>query len=308
MTTSTIEEVLSEIGIETRGDRQLRGLCPVHKMTIGREDTNPSWYCNAETGAWICFSCHARGSLTTLISMLGLDQEVLGRVPIEVMKSKVKNWKLDAIETTETEAPHETVFVSEYGFLKNPLPTKKAMAFRGTDAKTCELYNVRWDKAKMCWLLPIYHTDGNLLGWQEKSFNYFNNVPEEMEKRHALFGYQQFTSGTGIIVESPLDVLRLAASEIPGGLATLGSFVSVQQLDAIVRICDRVILAFDDDRAGHEAEEFVGQQLRDRGMLSVKYFQYPARSSRLWAKDPGELSLNRVRVGLASASMFRRKR
>ena len=64
-----IEGVLISLGIETtqRGD-ELTGLCPMHLERTGRQDNNPSWSMNAETGVHHCFSCGYKGTLLTLVA------------------------------------------------------------------------------------------------------------------------------------------------------------------------------------------------------------------------------------------------
>jgi DNA primase len=66
---TSIAEVLANLGIElTRsGGAEIVGRCPVHIKRVGKADNSPSWSMNAETGLWICFSCGAKGTLSSLI-------------------------------------------------------------------------------------------------------------------------------------------------------------------------------------------------------------------------------------------------
>ena len=73
-TTSTphstnLAQVLESLGVEVKrvGDKEITGKCPVHIRTVGKPDNSPSWSMNATTGLWICFSCGARGSLSSLL-------------------------------------------------------------------------------------------------------------------------------------------------------------------------------------------------------------------------------------------------
>ena len=64
-----METVLSRLGLEVVSVKgsEIQSYCPGHKTIKGKEDSNPSWYINADTGAHICFSCGYKGSLMSLI-------------------------------------------------------------------------------------------------------------------------------------------------------------------------------------------------------------------------------------------------
>lgn len=309
--TTSIEDVLDRLGVRvvSSTDREIKALCPVHHLVTGRADNHPSWYMNQLTGAWLCFSCGQRGSLEHLVDLMGFDEEVLERVPVEIMRSKVERWAQEAqdevLEDTTQEAETETVYVSNYAFNKNPLPPPKPCERRGFTQQTCDLFNVRWDAKGKCFLIPVYDFTGQLIGWQEKATGYFNNVPEGMKKRNSLFGYQLHTGRQAIIVESPLDVLRLYELGFTGGLATYGSYVANEQVDAIAALVGTAILAFDDDSAGEEAATSVAKMLDKRG-VNTKFFRYPHRKHEGWGKDPGDLADDLVGYGMSHASFIRR--
>ena len=49
--------VLERLGvaITTVGDTEVGGRCPVHHLTVGKEDRSPSWSMNLYSGLWICY-------------------------------------------------------------------------------------------------------------------------------------------------------------------------------------------------------------------------------------------------------------
>lgn len=292
------ESVLEDLGVRLAGgnDREIRGFCPVHHLVKGREQDSPKWYMNRATGAWLCFTCHQRGSLLTLAQMLGGDMELLQQLPVEVMKASVEQWAKEDDEDEEA----ETVFVSHYAFLKNPLPPKAVRKMRGLSKESCERYNMRWSTEGHCFLTPIYGFDAQFLGWQEKAKGYSNNFPEGVAKSKSLYGYQQVSGNSPIVMmESPLDAVYLASIGIRNPVATYGSFVSNAQLVAVAEATDDVILAFDHDDAGVEATIDVARRLN--GIVRVRYFRYPLT----WeGKDPGELSVGSVVEGIETASSF----
>jgi DNA primase len=69
-----------------------------------------------------------------------------------------------------------------------------------------------------------------------------------------LFGYQQYIGGTMVVVESPLDVARMASVGVLGGVSTYGTAVSKDQLN-VIKGADRVVVAMDNDEAGHQASQ-----------------------------------------------------
>lgn len=299
-------DYLESIGIETAGgnDRDIRGYCPVHHLVKGRPDSHPSWYINTSTGAWLCFSCGQRGSLRYLVELLGHDPTTVENIDAEIMLAKTKRWSKNEEEESEPEKPK--VFVSEYGFNKNPYPPKLMRARRDFRKEQAQQYNVRWSNEGKCFLIPVYEFGpmGQLLGWQEKSKGYFNNVPEGMEKSKSLFGYGAlYNTKRVVLVESPLDVLRMARHGITCGLATYGAYVAQSQIDALgdagLRVKE-VVLAFDNDEAGQAATDHCARMLRG---FDVKYCRYPSKSL---GKDPGEWPADVMLEAINTATGFRR--
>lgn len=316
-----IEDVLIGLGVElARGsDREIRGYCPVHHLVKGRPDSNPSWYMNRATGAWLCFSCHQGGSLPYLVELLGGDNETLREVKREALGRTIQTieelraQRVDEEEDVEPAKPE--IYISDYGFTRNPLPPKYIRKRRDIKGSVCERFNLRWNIEEKCFLIPLYdcatHT---LIGWQEKASGYFMNVPEGVDKSLCLYGYQQYSRGDLVVVESPLDVIRLGGHTVAdrpiNAVATMGSYVSKQQLDAIAAAVPdnaSIILAFDDDEAGDIATTHVYRALRAMHLAaSLKVFKYPlgnrrANGTHRWGKDPGELPIEYVVAGIETA-------
>ena len=291
------EEVLRALGVRiTSVGPQIRGHCPVHRFVTGHEDSNPSWGINALTGAWLCFSCHETGSLPMLVEALGGDVDNLS----DLILTNVHE-QFVAAQQEDEPPPELPQHVSAYAFNKNPYPPAKVMASRDIDAQTCVAFNIRWDAEGKCWLLPIYACEGALLGWQEKSTGYFNNVPKGVMKRDSLFGYQLLT-GTApiIVVESPLDAARFFHHGYEA-VAIYGSFISDEQVAALstvdIRHRPRVVLAFDNDESGHKAAHWSTRRFLDLG-VDVRYFHYGTKLP----VDPGEISARDLHRGVRLAT------
>jgi hypothetical protein len=296
--TRVIEAALDKLGVvvTSAGETQIKGLCPVHHLVTGRADEHPSWYINSATGAWMCHSCKQHGSLTYLVQLMGGDPDIVGRIPIDYMKSK-----LEAIGQKEEEAaPYvPPVHVSEYALSKHPLLGKTHRAQRDLSLHAVESLGIRWNREKRCIILPVYHFDGHLMGWQEKSAGYFNNVPEGLPKRTSLFGYNVLMSGCPLLLESPLDVGRCLSYSMPA-VAVYGSYTSPEQAAALSMAAKGVILAFDNDDAGWEGAVIASRMLKNLD-VPVRYYNYPSGTEGL---DPGELDADVLEAGYITATVL----
>jgi len=289
-----IDGVLEELGVRLTkvGDKEIQGYCPVHHLVEGKEQHSPKWYMNAETGAWICFTCGQRGSLPKLVEALGGDPETIDQLRLNAAHTSTTRWVTDR-EGNEVE---ERVLVDPVLFDANPRPPVRVMDGKDVDPDVCARYNVRWDAKGKCWLLPIYTFDNQLAGWQEKSKGYFMNVPKQVKKSESLFGWHTYRAGRLIVVESPLDAMRFASYEMPA-VATYGSFISDAQLEHLAR-AEKLVLAFDNDDAGDHATEQVIADLRTIHD-HMRVFKYPRRSR---GSDPGELTPSQLIEGVTLAT------
>ena len=304
MTLDEMEDVLSRLGVQTVGTRgsEIQGFCPGHVQRTGHEDRNPSWYINADTGAHICFSCQFKGSLFYLICYaqnfytdLGADFEA------------AKKWLNDGGELSEaleratakkTELFEELIHISEAALAAFSTPPDFALKSRGLKESSAAHYEILWDTRRENWITPIRNAaTGALMGWQEKGYRgrFFRNYPSGMKKSESLFGFKQYIEGDMIVVESPLDVVRLHSLGITGGVATFGSMVSKDQIN-LIRSADRVIFAMDNDEAGAHSSINLLHASRVFG-FDAWFFDYTGTDM----KDVGGMSRSEVEQGLANA-------
>jgi DNA primase len=99
-----------------------------------------------------------------------------------------------------------------------------------------------------------------------------------------------------IVVESPLDVIRLASVGFPGGVAVYGCIVSDAQFN-LIRGGQRVIFAMDNDKAGNEATRDLLHRAKEVG-LECWFFNY----SQTDMKDVGGMSQAEIVWGLENAT------
>jgi DNA primase len=297
MTVEEMEDTLTRLGMEsvsTRGD-EVQSYCPAHKDRTGHEDRNPSFWINADTGAFICFSCQFKGNVYSLINYVsGIDYD------------KAKEWfdspsllvsRFNRI--TEEKAPIEEPTVITESMLSAFVdPPAEALTARGLTSHAARAYELCWDARNANWIIPIRDAKTQkLLGWQEKGYSkrHFNNTPAKMKKSNSLFGYQQYVAGDMIVVESPLDVVRLASIGIHGGVATYGALISMSQV-TYLRGADRLIFALDNDDAGKASSKEM-LKLCQQYEMEAWFFNY----NHTDMKDIGGMSLDEVRLGIANA-------
>ena len=121
-----------------------------------------------------------------------------------------------------------------------------------------------------------------------------------MPKSRTLFGIERFKAQVAVLVESPLDVVRLASLR-PGllthGLASFGAHVSTYQLNLMSRWADTIVIALDNDEAGICAAERVARDCpRPRG--GINYLRYEHTN----AKDIGDMTNDELEEALTGAS------
>lgn len=292
--TETLERLGVQV-VDSRGD-EIQCYCPVHVKNKGREDRTPSFWINAVTGANLCFSCGHRASLYTLVEMIqdvGYEDAKKWLGSGEVNLSN----KLKKI-TKQEETFEEVTYITESMLSAFSTPPVEALKARGLTAAAAAKHQLLWDVRHSNWITVIRDPLSNkLLGWQEKGHNsrYFKNQPAGVHKSSTLFGYNNYKNGDMILVESPLDVVRLDSVGISGGVAAYGSAVSMAQFN-LIRGASRIILALDNDESGTESTKKLLDLANQMG-VECWVFNY----SQTDMKDIGGMSRSEIEWGLQNA-------
>lgn len=300
MTVEEMEETLNRLGLEVFSVNgfEVQAHCPAHLQRTGKEDRNPSWWINSETGAHFCFSCGFKGGLQSLVSYVqGIDYQ------------DVKAW-LDSGErqlssalakaTRPKEVYQEVTHITESMLSAFIEPPTEALLSRGLSANAARYYELLWDARNSNWITVIRDSQGKLMGWQEKGYatRYFRNYPTGVQKSLALFGYHQFNGDEMIVVESPLDVIRLASVGILNGVSTYGSAVSKEQFK-LIRSASKITFAMDNDDAGKASSLTLLQMCQESG-TEAYFFNY----SHTDMKDVGAMSKQEIVQGMDSAKHY----
>lgn len=305
---TNVEKAVRALGIEwedTTGAEHT-ALCPMHFKRTGKEDRNPSWSINAETGQHLCWSCGYKGGLLRLVADVNGFVKIWGESEVPDYE-QAKRWLLTAAAMTpeDMEAALQKanrrvqyeppVPMSEARLAVFVDPPEEALKRRRLTLSACQMYEVLWEPKKEWWITPLRDViDGKLIGWQEKSEfaedRYFKNRPPTMKKSLTLFGYNVLyvleDLSRVIVVESPLDAVRVyCATGIPA-VATCGAHVSEAQIQ-LLRNVEEIIWAMDNpmiDMAGRKACHMLLDMGKHYG-LNAKFFNYEGTVM----KDPGEM-------------------
>lgn len=297
-----VEKVLLSLDLQLYAQRgaEVNGLCPMHKHRTGKEDRHPSWWINSETGAHICFSCGYKGNVYTLVS----DVKGINYHDARDYVNDKEDMPIDSLMKRIKELPQYVQAEPEQ------VPMSEARLAIYTDAPEIELkkrfltraavdtHGVLWDTKNEAWILPIRDPeDGSLWGWQEKGARgrFFKNQPAGVKKSKTVFGVHIMSSSHDlIVVESPLDAVRLTGLG-HNSISTFGAIISEEQAK-IMRRAPRLIAAFDNDKAGHTANEQIRTLARKYGM-ELSYFNYTG----IDVKDAGDMTEEEIERGIKTA-------
>ena len=298
MTVEEMKDALDRLGIEIisiSGD-EIKAHCPAHLERKGKADSNPSWSINADTGVHNCFSCQFRGNLYTLV-------EYVNGVDLPTATAWVNSGERNLTKAFEKllrppVIQEQVIPVTESMLSAFVPPPAEALKSRGIRATAAHFYGILWNQQHNSWILPLRDPINNrLVGWQEKwaQERRFNNFPPKVSKSHCLFGYEQCLAEDMIVVESPLDVARLASVGVLGGVATCGSAVSIAQVN-LIRSAKRVIIAMDNDAAGIKSSSEI-LELSTKMGFECWFFNYDNTDM----KDIGGMSKEEIMYGLNTA-------
>lgn len=296
-----VEKVLLSLDIPLVAQRgeEVQGLCPMHKARTGKEDHNPSWWINSVTGAHICFSCGYKGNVYTLVAdVKGMDyfdakDYVISseELDVDVLLKRIR-------ELPQYVSIEEPIAMSEARLAVYTDPPERELRKRFINAEAAKHHGVLWDASHEAWIVPIREPNNyTLWGWQEKGARgrFFRNQPQGVKKSKTVFGVEVMNTDVLVVVESPLDVPRLASAGISGAISTYGAIVSEEQAK-IMRRANRIVAAFDKDDAGNHANELMRGFARKYG-LDLSYFNYTG----IDVKDPGDMTESEIHQGIKYA-------
>ncbi len=142
-------------------------------------------------------------------------------------------------------------------------------------------------------MFPLYDKVGHVVGFAgrvlgvDKTAKYINTAETAIfHKREFLFGFYQAKEfirrkGEAILVEGEMDMLSSFQVGIKNVCAVKGSALTEEQVTMLAKICNRLLLCFDADKAGDMAMRKAIILAEERGM-EIKVIQVKG------GKDPDE--------------------
>jgi DNA primase len=278
--------VLEQAGVQRlyEGRTEISGLCPNPQ----HNDTKPSWSINKTTYLHHCFSCNYSGTLQ------GLLTELTGAAPPDLeltLKSEgflqqMARARRDPVETLADTVP----LLTEWALSNLLAPVSdKLLQLRHLLRHAIDFFQVRYDRETREWVLPIRSPAGLLWGAQYRRVGAVMTRPTGIQKSQTLFGLSAISRyDEAVLVESPLDAVRLFGLGIPA-VASLGAWVSDDQVRLLSRNFGTVYMAMDNDKTGREAAGFATQALRRAGAAVIPWrYEGLLDEDGKRAKDPGD--------------------
>jgi DNA primase len=295
------EKVIVGLDLKFTSQRgvELEGLCPMHKARTGKEDNHPSWWFNTDNGMHLCFSCGYKGNIFTLVRDLkGIDyfdaQEFVNE-----QKESTADYLLARLRDLPVyEVPEEPLEMSEARLAVFTEPPEIELRKRFLTSDAARKCGVLWDPKTSAWILPIRNPENyNLWGWQEKGAQgrFFKNQPGGVKKSKSMFNIENMSTDTVIIVESPLDVVRLESVGYTGAVSPYGAALSDSQAK-ILRNAKTIMAAYDKDDAGRKASEEIVKFAHTYGM-NLTFFNY----NGIDVKDIGDMTEEQIHWGIKHA-------
>lgn len=287
-----IPSALNDLGIPIIaqvGD-DLKIKCPAHLKRKGKEDRNPSCYVHETEGMFLCFSCGFSGPFIALVREVQgkSDERAAEWIREQGIIGRAKRILAGHTDFRERKEPEEEIGEAHLALFTDP--PFAALESRGITLEASRHYGILWDPGRHMWITPVRDRNGTLLGWQEKSERYFKNYPRGMEKGQTLFGLEQLTGSTAVLVESPLDTAVIKTAEVDGAVSSFGVYVTDEQMELLLSRVEVLVLALDNDRDGKRERAKLYRRYRGRG-TRILYWDYGPTE----AKDPGDQSDEEIR-------------
>lgn len=262
-------------------DGQIRMACPVH---CGDNPSAFTW--SDDYSCWRCYSseCHALyggGAFHFIVAMEQGDlataeckAESLINNSKDVIQNNRHNTRLMRNRTTHYTQP---IAVEIDKFTYSTYADTRGIPRDIQQRYKIGIYhNICHDRLGF----PIFAINGRIIGITLRSLH-SNQIPKWI---HQPKGYKtsinlynihtaRTRDGTMIVTEGPIDTLKLVASGISNCVASLGCTLSKEQIELLKEVgTHRVILAYDNDKAGGRGARRAAQLLQSYG-VEVLYLQ-----------------------------------
>jgi hypothetical protein len=302
-----VESVVAglQLPVLREGEKEIRCVCPAHLANTGNPDSVGDWSINRETGAHFCFSCQFGGPSVVSLAAYVLDVPVweaskwcrdFGLADLELVQYEDSGWERRKARRKARKAEDQEVISDAHLAIFEEVP-ERMLDVRNLERDAADLYEVAWSRENKSWVLPMRMPNAQLIGYQLRAKGWERNHPEDVKKSLTLFGIDKFmTERRAILVESPLDAVRLASVGYSGmvrdegwcAVASFGAAVSDEQMQILVDQFDEVLVAMDNDKAGWISVNKIWARYRRR--LALRFANY----NGIDAKDVGDMTAEQI--------------
>ncbi len=146
------------------------------------------------------------------------------------------------------------------------------------DLNDIDLSNTNHDAFINRIMFPLHNANGKVIGFSGRIYNgedlnKYQNTKETIlfKKRENLFNYHRARDEirkckSVIVMEGFMAVIRAYTVGIKNCIATMGTALSVEQLNLIKKLSNNIYLCYDGDNAGHKATLANGEQFLKAGV------------------------------------------
>jgi len=257
-----VKSILSGLGLKIFGEtyNDFLCLCPFH----GNRNT-PSFSVSHTKGLYLCFnpSCDAAGTILELV------KEISHRNDFEAMRF-IQSCKNETVVNFEDELAYllddrpdfvpfdQAKLDIMYDFMLIHYDAQNYLGSRGINNELIEYFRLGYSEKQDMIIVPVHSPDGIPVGLvgrgiYEKSFKNSRNLP----RSKTLFNLHRAKrcGGTVIVCESSFDAIRIHGAGFPNVVATLGGYISKDNLANLNRYFSKIIIMTDfDNRENHIAD------------------------------------------------------
>lgn len=293
MAPEKLHRLLVKCGVEQIVDRttNFMAACPYH------DERSPSWGIRKESPHLFgCFACGAKGSIVKLlVDKLHVSKTKAAQIA-EVNVTEILS--RDIIIQVEPDAYEYTRLQIELEW-DTFVPAAEAfryLAKRGVNKQTAINLGVRYDFEKKRVLFP-WRKNGKLVGFTGRTISkdeQYKMIPYGGTKK-GNFLYVPATkfslSKQFVLVEGEIDAALIYQNVTPNVAAFgFGSFTKAQQKQVLTWGPTRVVVATDDDDAGHRLARQVEAAIGENTRVSVACYDDFRPKDYEGKIDPGMLS------------------
>lgn len=262
-----VKAILHGLGLKIFGEtyNDFLCLCPFH----GNRHT-PSFSVSHTKGLYLCFnpSCDASGTILELVKEISHRNDYEALRFIESCRNESAPDFEDELAALLDEKPEFVPFPqSKLDEMHDVMGGIYAMgateylASRGIGREQIDYFKIGYSEIQDMIIVPVHSPDGIPVGLvgrgiHEKTFKNSRNLP----RSKTLFNIHRAKryGGTVVICEASFDAIRVHGAGYPNVVATLGGYISKDNIANLNRFFNRIIIMTDND----DPEKHIAQNCR----------------------------------------------